>query len=51
MPSYSETTFGMELLSMVHWVATREQAATAEAAVTQGYAWNTRKRIGTSNPS
>jgi O-acetyl-ADP-ribose deacetylase (regulator of RNase III) len=40
-----ETTFGMELLSTVHWVATREQAANAEAAVTKVHAWNPRKRM------
>jgi O-acetyl-ADP-ribose deacetylase (regulator of RNase III) len=40
-----ETTFGMELLSTVHWVATREQAVTAEAAVTKIHAWNSRKRM------
>lgn len=40
-----ETAFGMELLSTVHWVATREGAMTAEAAVTQTHAWNTRKQM------
>lgn len=40
-----ETTFGMELLATVHWVATREQAATAEEAVTQVHAWNRRKQM------
>jgi O-acetyl-ADP-ribose deacetylase (regulator of RNase III) len=40
-----ETTFGMELLSTVHWVATREKADTAEAAVTKIHAWNSRKRM------
>jgi O-acetyl-ADP-ribose deacetylase (regulator of RNase III) len=40
-----ETTFGMELLSTVHWVATREKATTAEEAVTKIYAWNARKRM------
>jgi O-acetyl-ADP-ribose deacetylase (regulator of RNase III) len=40
-----ETTFGMELLSTVHWVATREKAATAEAAVTKIHDWNPRKRM------
>jgi O-acetyl-ADP-ribose deacetylase (regulator of RNase III) len=38
-----ETTFGMELLSTVHWVATREEATTSEEAVTKIHAWNTRK--------
>lgn len=40
-----ETSFGMELLATVHWVATREQAATAEAAIPQVHAWNSRKRM------
>jgi O-acetyl-ADP-ribose deacetylase (regulator of RNase III) len=40
-----ETTFGMELLSTVHWVATREEAATAEEAVTKIHSWNPRKRM------
>jgi O-acetyl-ADP-ribose deacetylase (regulator of RNase III) len=40
-----ETTFGMELLSTVHWVATREEAATPEEAVTKIHHWNTRKRM------
>ncbi|MCY7331641.1 MAG: macro domain-containing protein [Pseudanabaena sp. CAN_BIN31] len=40
-----ETTFGMELLSTVHWVATREDAKTPEEAVKKIYDWNTRKRM------
>ncbi|HBB35715.1 MAG TPA: Appr-1-p processing protein [Cyanobacteria bacterium UBA8803] len=40
-----ETTFGMELLSTVHWVVTREEAVTVEEVVTKVYAWNTRKRM------
>lgn len=40
-----ETTFGMELLSTVHWVATREQATTLEAAITKVHDWNSRKRM------
>ena len=40
-----ETTFGMELLSTVHWVATREQATTPEEAVAKIYNWNARKRM------
>jgi len=40
-----ETTFGMELLSTVHWVATREEATTPEEAVTKIHSWNTRKRM------
>jgi hypothetical protein len=35
----------MELLSTVHWVATHEEATTAELAVTKIYDWNTRKRM------
>lgn len=40
-----ETAFGMELLATVHWVASREGAATAEAAIALTYDWNERKRI------
>jgi len=40
-----ETSFGMELLSTVHWVATREDAKTAEEAIDRTYAWNERKRM------
>jgi O-acetyl-ADP-ribose deacetylase (regulator of RNase III) len=40
-----ETPFGMELLSTVHWAATREGAATADEAVEKTYAWNERKRM------
>lgn len=40
-----ETSFGMELLSTVHWVATREKAATASEAVTLVHAWNKRKQM------
>jgi len=39
-----ETRYGMELLSTVHWVATREGAGTPEAAIESVYAWNDRKR-------
>jgi hypothetical protein len=42
-----ETPFGMELLSTVHWVATREGASTAERAMAGTYAWSDRKRIFT----
>jgi O-acetyl-ADP-ribose deacetylase (regulator of RNase III) len=38
-----ETPFGLELLSTVHWVATREGATTADRAVALTYAWNDRK--------
>ncbi len=39
-----ETPFGLELLSTVHWVATRENAKSADEVVSQTYAWNERKR-------
>jgi hypothetical protein len=39
-----ETPFGMELLATVHWVATRDEVADAEAAVGAVHAWNERKR-------
>jgi O-acetyl-ADP-ribose deacetylase (regulator of RNase III) len=40
-----ETPYGMELLSTVHWVATREGALTADEAVAKTYAWSERKRM------
>ena len=40
-----ETPFGMELLSTVHWVATRERAKTAEQAIKKTYSWNVRKQM------
>ncbi len=39
-----ETSFGMELLSSTHWVATRDHATTPEDAVSRLYDWNERKR-------
>ena len=39
-----ETPFGLELLSTVHWVATKEGALTAPDALERTYAWNERKR-------
>lgn len=39
-----ESPFGLELLSTVHWVASREGARTADEAITLVYAWNERKR-------
>jgi O-acetyl-ADP-ribose deacetylase (regulator of RNase III) len=42
-----ETQFGMELLSTVHWVATREEASTPEEAIMKTYAWNDRKKMFT----
>ena len=40
-----ETTFGMELLSTVHWVVVREAAKTAEEAVVKVHDWNHRKNM------
>ncbi len=40
-----ETPFGMELLSTVHWVVTREVAETAQGAAAKTHAWNKRKRM------
>jgi hypothetical protein len=39
-----ETSFGLELLSTVHWVATRSGAKTIEDVVARTYAWGDRKR-------
>lgn len=39
-----ETSFGLELLATVHWVATRDSAIDAEDAAAKVYAWNERKR-------
>lgn len=39
-----ETPFGLELLATVHWVASRENAASVEDAVDKVYAWNERKK-------
>lgn len=39
-----ETPFGLELLATVHWVASRENATSAEDAVARVYAWNDRKK-------
>lgn len=40
-----ETAYGMELLATVHWVATRDGAATPEEAIAKVYSWNDRKRM------
>jgi O-acetyl-ADP-ribose deacetylase (regulator of RNase III) len=40
-----ETPFGMELLSTVHWVATREECVTADQAIEKTHAWNPRKQM------
>jgi len=39
-----ETPFGLELLATVHWVTTRENAASPEDAIAKVYAWNERKK-------
>jgi O-acetyl-ADP-ribose deacetylase (regulator of RNase III) len=39
-----ETPFGLELLSSVHWVCTRNQATDASGVVSKVYSWNDRKR-------
>lgn len=38
-----ETPFGMELLATVHWVSSRENATSLEAAIDRTYAWGERK--------
>lgn len=40
-----ETSFGMELLATVHWVATREYTQTIDQAIKQTYEWNARKQM------
>ncbi len=39
-----ESSFGLELLSTVHWVASKEQAKTVDAVAQRTYAWNERKK-------
>jgi len=39
-----ESSFGLELLSSVHWVATREGASSPEEASRLVHAWNERKK-------
>jgi hypothetical protein len=39
-----ETPFGLELLSTVHWVATRCGAGSVDEVIARTYAWNDRKR-------
>jgi O-acetyl-ADP-ribose deacetylase (regulator of RNase III) len=39
-----ETPFGLELLSTVHWVATREGAVTLDQALAHTYSWSERKK-------
>jgi hypothetical protein len=40
-----ETSFGMELLATVHWVASREGAANLSDIAAIVYGWNDRKRM------
>lgn len=40
-----ETPYGMELLSTVHWVASKEGALEADNVVSKVYSWNERKRM------
>ena len=40
-----ESTFGLELLATVHWVATRENALSAEDAIEKVRNWNKRKSM------
>jgi O-acetyl-ADP-ribose deacetylase (regulator of RNase III) len=39
-----ETPFGMELLTTVHWVCSREGAKTREEAIQMTHGWNDRKK-------
>jgi hypothetical protein len=39
-----ETPFGLELLSTVHWVCTRDRVTDASELVSKVYSWNDRKR-------
>jgi O-acetyl-ADP-ribose deacetylase (regulator of RNase III) len=39
-----ETPFGLELLSTVHWVATRDGAMSGDDVAAKVYAWNDRKK-------
>lgn len=39
-----ETPFGLELLSTVHWVSTRDRANSADHVLAKVYAWGERKR-------
>ncbi len=40
-----ETTYGLELLSTVHWVVTKDQALTEDDVIEQVHAWNNRKKM------
>ena len=39
-----ESSFGLELLSTVHWVVCKEKARTFDDVVDRAYAWNERKK-------
>ena len=39
-----ESSFGLELLATVHWVATEHPSSTEDEVVARTYAWNYRKR-------
>jgi hypothetical protein len=40
-----ETSYGMELLATVHWVARQEEATDVADAMAKVYSWNDRKRM------
>lgn len=40
-----ETTYGLELLSTVHWVVTKEKALTQDDVIEKVHAWNNRKKM------
>ena len=40
-----ETPYGMELLATVHWVASKENAMSRDAAIEAVHSWNSRKRV------
>lgn len=40
-----ETTYGLELLSTVHWVVTKDKALTEDDAIEKVHAWNNRKKM------
>ena len=39
-----ESPFGLELLSTVHWIVSRESVQSMDEVIAQTYAWNDRKR-------
>ena len=42
-----ESSYGLELLATVHWVAEQEHAGTVDQAVEKVHGWNTRKKMFT----